>query len=110
MPRVIIESIRRAAIHVDAPEGGSLLDVCDDADASIPFSCRSANCGTCRIDVLEGQDELEPAEDDEQSVLDIFLDPPTRRLACQAKMRPGLARLRIRAVDEDVDGETDRGR
>ena len=105
MPLVIFESTRRAPIEVAAPEGGKLGDVCDDVHAPIPFSCRSANCGTCRIDVLEGLGELEAPEDDEASVLEIFGDPPTRRLACCAKMRPGLGRLRVRAVDEDADDD-----
>ena len=92
-----------------APDGGRLLDICDDAHAPIPsFSCRSANCGICRIDVLEGLDQLEEPEDDEASVLAIFADPPTRRLACCAKIRPGMGRLRIRAVDEDLDDDAAR--
>jgi hypothetical protein len=41
-----------------------------------------------------------PAEDEELDVLDIFgLSPETHRLACQVRMRPGLATLRVRAVD-----------
>jgi hypothetical protein len=35
-------------------------------------------------------------------VLDIFaLSPPRHRLACQAKMKPGLATLRVRALDDE---------
>jgi 2Fe-2S ferredoxin len=101
VPVVIIESKNRAPVEVAAPEGGKLADLCDDVRAAIPFSCRSANCGTCRVDVLEGLTELEPPEDDEASVLAVFADPPTRRLACCAKMRRGLGVLRVRAVDED---------
>src|SRR5690606_34619412 len=41
-------------LEVDVPEGGPLVDVCDEHDAPVPFSCRSASCGTCRLDVLEG--------------------------------------------------------
>jgi ferredoxin len=53
--------------------------------------------------VLEGSSELLPPQDEELDVLDIFgLSPQTHRLACQAKMRPGVATLRVRAVDDDL--------
>lgn len=87
------------ALEVDFPEGGRLVDICDDYEAPIPFSCRSASCGTCRIDILEGLDQLEPPSEDEADVLAIFADPPTRRLACSARLRGGPGLVSIRAVD-----------
>jgi 2Fe-2S ferredoxin len=102
MPKVIFESKTAAPQIVDVPEGGSLADLCDVTNAPIPFSCRSANCGTCRIEVLEGADGLLPPQDDELDVLDIFMvAPPRFRLACQSQMQPGNQTLRVRAVDED---------
>lgn len=105
MPTVIFERTggdRRPALTVAVPEGGALVDTCDDHTAPVPFSCKSASCGTCRVEVLEGASELLPAADDELDVLDIFATPPPgHRLACQAKMRPGLAPLRLRAVEDD---------
>src|SRR5215831_17781522 len=101
MPRVVIESKLRATLEVDAPDGGALADLCDEHEAAVPFSCRSANCGTCRIDVLEGIDLLAPPADDELDVLDLFGDDPLkRRLTCQARMQPGDGVLRIRPADE----------
>ena len=106
MPTVIFERPKgdpAAPLTVAVPEGGALVDTCDDHAAPVPFSCKSASCGTCRIEILEGESELLPPADDELDVLDIFATPPPRhRLACQAKMRPGLAVLRVRAVDEDL--------
>jgi len=100
MPTVIFEQPGQPLV-VAVPEGGALVDTCDDHAAPVPFSCKSASCGTCRIEILEGADELLPAADDELDVLDIFATPPPRhRLACQAKMKPGLATLRVRAVDD----------
>jgi 2Fe-2S ferredoxin len=87
---------------VPVPRGGPLVDVCDSHAAPVPFSCKSANCGTCRIDVLEGMAELLPAEDDELDLLDILTARPSQRLACQAKMKPGLGVLRVRAVTDDL--------
>jgi 2Fe-2S ferredoxin len=102
MPTVVFES-PQGEQTVAVPDGGALIDVCDAGSAPVPFSCRNANCGTCRVAIVEGQAELLPAEDEELDILDIFgLKPETHRLACQARCRPGLAVLRVRAVDIDV--------
>ena len=103
MSRILIESDDAPVQTVDAPDGGALVDLCDDNATAVPFSCRSASCGTCRVIVLEGGDQLLPPEDEELDILDIFGDDPkVRRLACQAKMRPGLGVVRIRPVPQDV--------
>ena len=106
MPTVIFErtaSDPGEPLTVAVPEGGALVDTCDDHSAPVPFSCKSAACGTCRIEILEGADELLPPADDELDVLDIFdMPPPRHRLACQAKMKPGLATLRVRGVADDA--------
>jgi ferredoxin len=99
MPLVIFESVEKPGVTVqaDAPEGARLVDLCDERDAPVPFSCRSASCGTCRIDVLEGADLLEPPRDEELDILDIFGDDPARRrLACQARTRAGQGRIHVR--------------
>jgi ferredoxin len=102
MPTVIFERPGSDPLVVPVPEGGALVDTCDDHAAPVPFSCKSASCGTCRIEIVEGESELLPAADDELDVLDLFGDEPSKvRLACQAKMKPGLATLRVRALDED---------
>jgi ferredoxin len=72
--------------------------------APVPFSCRSATCGTCLVVVLEGGDLLYPPERDETEILNLFAEPSSlfpQRLACQAKMRPGPGRLVLRAVNHD---------
>jgi ferredoxin len=99
VPLVVFESPdpRGATVHADAPAGARLLDLCDERDTPVPFSCRSASCGTCRVDVLEGADLLEPPRDEELDILDIFGDDPARRrLACQARARAGAGRIHVR--------------
>ncbi len=76
---------------------GRLLDACDDAHAPVAFSCRSANCATCRVEVLAGADLLDPPADDERQLL-ARLGDPGLRLACQAVIRPGAGVLRLRWV------------
>jgi ferredoxin len=101
MPIVVIfESAHAAGTERQASAGTRLVDLCDEARAPVPFSCRSASCGTCRVDVLEGAALLEGARDEELDVLDIFGDDPSRRrLACQARVGFGTGCVRVRAVE-----------
>jgi 2Fe-2S ferredoxin len=101
MPTLFLETPDGEPLHIHAPEGGKLIDLCDDLAIPIPFSCRSASCGTCRIVVLEGADQLHAPEDEEADLLDVFgAAPDKQRLACQAKMRKGLGVLRVRPVND----------
>jgi ferredoxin len=100
VPLVVFDSTDAGAVEAFAPDGGCLVDLCDEFRARVPFSCRSASCGTCRVDVLEGAELLEPPHAEELDVLDLFGDDPSRcRLACQARVRPGAGRLRLRAAE-----------
>ncbi|MCL2448262.1 MAG: (2Fe-2S)-binding protein [Polyangiaceae bacterium] len=96
MPTVVFESPHAPPLVVETPTGARLVDVCDEHDAPVPFSCRGASCGTCRIDVIEGGDQLELPRDDELELLELMGDDPARcRLACQARLRgEGLVRIR----------------
>ena len=99
MPKIefLANSIGPAKI-VDVEKGGELVDICDHYFVPIPFSCRSASCGTCHIEILEGEELLSPPEEQEEELLDILGgDGETRRLACQARVKPGPGLIRIRA-------------
>jgi ferredoxin len=84
----------------DAPGRLRLLDACDQAHAPVAFSCRSAACGTCRVEVVSGGELLEPAGSDEIEVLAAFEAPPSHRLACQAVVTDTAGCLVLRWVDE----------
>jgi ferredoxin len=99
---VITESNTGRIVEFDAPPGSALVELCDEHGAPIPFSCRSASCGTCRIHVLEGGEHLLPPAEDELDLLDVFNHQPTQvRLTCQAKLGPGATLLRIKAFHEE---------
>lgn len=96
MPTV---SFERTGCVVDAPEGGRLQDLCDEhPGAGIPFSCRGANCGTCRVDVLEGEALCEAPCHDERSLLARLGSHPRMRLGCQLVLRPGAGRVRLKVT------------
>jgi ferredoxin len=83
---------------LDAPLGGALLDLCDEARAPVAFSCRSARCGTCRVEVLAGLDALAPPDEEERERLAKLEAPPGVRLACRAVVRPGAGPLTLRWI------------
>ena len=66
----------------------AIVDITDaEPEASVPYACLSATCGTCRVWVVEGAAALSPPEPDELEVLDMFDDNPAKvRLCCQAKV------------------------
>ncbi len=101
MAKIVFETKKGPVLTVLLPDGGSLADVCDEKNAPIPFSCRSASCGTCCIEVLEGEAQLLSPADEELDVLDALdRKAPGYRLSCQAIVKDGDGLLRIRSVDE----------
>lgn len=102
MPTITFESSdAKIKKTVAAPNGGSVADLCDDHEAPIPFSCRSASCATCHIEVLEGEDAFLPPSAEELDVLEaIDSHPPKFRLACCAQLKPGNAVVRVRAQND----------
>jgi 2Fe-2S ferredoxin len=96
MPTIVFE---RTGYTAEVPEGGSVVDVCDaHPRAGVPFSCRDANCGTCRIEVTEGIEWIEPPGPSEAELLDIFGNRPGIRLGCQMRVRAGAGVVRLRVT------------
>jgi 2Fe-2S ferredoxin len=82
---------------VEAPEGGALVDICDEHFAPVPFSCRSASCGTCHTEVLAGAELFEKPELAEEELLGLLGGRGESRLACQAVVKPGEGLIRLRS-------------
>lgn len=99
MPTVVFIGPDGRSQAAEAPEGGSLAQLCDAADSPVPFHCRRGNCGTCRVEVLQGAGQLLPPQAPELRLLALLGLPPERhRLACQAQMQAGGAELRLRPL------------
>jgi ferredoxin len=73
-----------------------LLDICDQSHAPVAFSCRGATCATCRVEILEGAELLEPAGEAERELLTTLGSPPSTRLACQAIVLAAVGVIRLR--------------
>jgi ferredoxin len=89
-----------SGFEIDLPVGSRIVDVCDDNPRSeVPFSCRSASCGTCRVQVVEGANAFPRPEADEEGVLEIFAEGPDVRLACQLRIVRDVPRIVLRVVE-----------
>ena len=76
-----------AGVECEVYSPARLIDVTDEhPDADVPFSCRAANCGTCRVRVLEGAQAMAPPNGDEAEILAIFGDEAGVRLCCQLEL------------------------
>lgn len=47
--------LRNAGTRYEVPPGRSILEVLEDHDAGVPYSCREGLCATCRTTVLAGE-------------------------------------------------------
>lgn len=69
--------------QVELPDGAPIRDAAEEL--GVPFGCRSGLCGTCRIDVVEGEENLSELTEEE-----VAMDRDKKhRLACQAKINKG---------------------
>ncbi|MFO0555126.1 MAG: 2Fe-2S iron-sulfur cluster-binding protein [Polyangiaceae bacterium] len=87
----IVASDGSETVTAIAEPGARVLDLCDDTRAPVPFSCRGASCGVCRVRVESGAELLAPARSDERELLDLLerspeARGPTIRLACQLRI------------------------
>ena len=91
-----------SGFETQAEPGVAIVDLTDEHPAAeVPYSCRSASCGTCRVEVLEGHDALSEVEDDEREVLEVFDSAPRVRLSCQLRLVRECERVVLRVVDEE---------
>ena len=100
MPSVTFEAPPHKTVTIEAPEGGSVADLCDKYEAPVPFSCRRASCATCRCEVAAGADLLAAPEDEELDILDVLGAPKTHRLACCLKLKAGPGLVVLKPVND----------
>ena len=74
---------------IEATPGKSLCDTLLDNGIDIEHACeKSCACTTCHVVVREGFGQLDPAEEEEEDMLDKAWGlEPTSRLSCQTKIK-----------------------
>mgnify|MGYP001381279946 CR=1 FL=1 len=79
--------IKNDSKTVKVPDGALLAEL--DGKCSILFACKAGSCGSCKVKVTEGMENLEPPNDIEQSGLAIFGTDPSERLPCVCRIKKG---------------------
>ena len=82
----IIFSDNKKTINVKDKE--PIKDACEKL--GVPFSFTERICGTCMIEIVDGQENLSELTQEEK---DIGMNK-TRRLACQCKIKRGIVKIK----------------
>ena len=82
MTKLIIDNTEH-----EIPDGAQIAEICEKS--GVPFSCNSGVCGTCQIEILEGQENLGELNQEEQ---DLGMDR-NHRLSCQCKIKCGVVKV-----------------
>ena len=91
MPKITVlpnETLCPQGAEIEATSGMSILDNLLGKGIEVEHACeKSCACTTCHVILREGFDELDPAEEKEEDMLDKAWGlAPTSRLSCQAKV------------------------
>ena len=71
----------------DLPDGTPIGVTCENAGVS--FCCNSGVCGTCKVEVLEGAENLSELTEEE---IDLGMDL-NNRLSCQCRIKSGMVKI-----------------
>ena len=92
-------TIEPLGASIDVEDGQTILDACLRAGIYLPYACGHGLCGTCKVEVLEG--DVDHADASPFALMD-FERADGKTLACSAKM---LCDVTIEADHEIVDFE-----
>lgn len=79
--------ISKRGREVFVENGSEIREACENL--GVKFSCRNGLCGTCMIDVLEGEENLSPLTEAEKLLKRNFKN----RLACQCQIKSGEVKI-----------------
>lgn len=85
MPKVRFEP---DGIEIEVPIGTSILEASNKAHAQVGSACGGVcGCSTCHVYVKQGLNDLAPASDREEDIMDKAFDVRANsRLGCQSKI------------------------
>jgi ferredoxin len=96
MPIVSIQDLNKS---FEVKDGDVIYDALSDQGHELPHGCLSGSCGACRIEVISGNENLNPAGAIEQNTVEAvieefagkygqaFVENKTIRLACRARVK-----------------------
>jgi ferredoxin len=85
----MMATIKTENKEVNVNDGDSIIKACEEL--GVPFDCKVGACGVCKIDVVEGFDNLTPLTEEEK----IMGMEGQGRLACQCKIKQGIVKIKF---------------
>lgn len=77
--------------EIEIDDGAPIAEACEEE--GVPFACTEGVCGTCVIEIVEGQENLsEPTPEEEDFLGEGCCD---ERLACQCRIKKGTVKIRF---------------
>ena len=80
--------------EIEVPDGSRVKEPADSL--GVPFGCRQGICGTCKIEILEGEENLDELNEQEVAMGD---RDKKHRLACQCSILKGLVKIKSEHYD-----------
>jgi ferredoxin len=74
---------------IEVADGSKIQDACEEL--GVPFGCRDGRCGTCRIEIKEGKENLSEINYKEK---ELFANEDNR-YACQCSIKQGTVKLNL---------------
>ena len=71
----------------EVPEGTSFLEFCQANGVEHDFGCTVGSCGTCRLQILEGAENVDAADNEELETVEMCTDVAGARLGCVLVVR-----------------------
>ena len=69
------------------------FDLIDKSEElGVAFGCQDGRCGSCRVEVIEGMDNLTPKTQNEK---DLLGDNKIHRLMCQCNIKEGIVKISV---------------
>lgn len=83
MPKI---TLLRNGKTYDVPAGTAFLDFCLAQKAPHDFGCTVGSCGTCRLVLEQGAQNVSPPTADELETIEMSTSVAGARLGCQLKV------------------------
>ncbi len=80
--------IRIKEKEIELKDGSPIQEACEEL--GVLFGCKEGRCGTCRIEIVEGAENLSELTDNEK-MMDATL---TVRYACQCTIKKGIVTIK----------------
>ncbi len=85
MAKIVINQDTEAVLV----DGSPIKPFCEEN--GVPFACEEGICGTCIVEVKEGNENLSPMTQEE---IDFLGEQEKERLACQCKIMKGCVKIK----------------